>query len=122
MVFKYPLKKAQEDGYFKPINFEQVTAFDLKKADKMIAETAIRRLRAELDKGHILMARVENVKRAEQVYELYKSETDLKTRSIAYGDRFRKSSRSCAASAYIQGVAHRCLCGYAWRGLRSARA
>ena len=33
MVFKYPLKKAQEDGYFKPINFEQVTAFDLKKAD-----------------------------------------------------------------------------------------
>lgn len=78
MVFKYPLKKAQEDGYFKPIDFEQVTAFDLKKADKMIAETAIRRLRAELDKGHILMARVENVKRAEQVYELYKSETDLK--------------------------------------------
>jgi superfamily II DNA or RNA helicase len=78
MVFKYPLKKAQEDGYFKPINFEQVTAFNPKKADKKIAETAIRRLRAELDKGHILMARVENVKRAEQVYELYKSETDLK--------------------------------------------
>lgn len=78
IVFKYPLKKAQEDGYFKPINFEQVTAFNLKKADKEIAETAIRRLRAELDKGHILMARVENVKRAEQVYELYKSQTDLK--------------------------------------------
>jgi len=78
IVFKYPLKKAQEDGYFKPINFEQVTAFDLKQADRKIAETAIRRLRAELDKGHILMARVENVKRAEQVFELYRSETDLK--------------------------------------------
>ena len=78
IVFKYPLKKAQEDGYFKPINFEQVTAFNLKKADTEIAEAAIRRLRAELDKGHILMARVENVKRAEQVYELYKSQTDLK--------------------------------------------
>jgi superfamily II DNA or RNA helicase len=78
MVFKYPLKKAQEDGYFKPIDFERVTAFDLKQADRKIAETAIRRLRAELDKGHILMARVENVKRAEQVFELYKSETDLK--------------------------------------------
>lgn len=78
IVFKYPLKKAQEDGYFKPINFEQVTAFNLKQADKKIAKTAIRRLRAELDKGHILMARVENVKRAQQVYELYKSEADLK--------------------------------------------
>ena len=78
IVFKYPLKKAQEDGYFKPINFEQVTAFDLKKADRQIAETAIRRLRAELDKGHILMARVENVKRAQEVYELYKAEADLK--------------------------------------------
>lgn len=78
MVFKYPLKRAQEDGYFKPINFEKVTAFDLKQADRKIAETAIRRLRAELDKGHILMARVENVKRAAQVFELYRSEADLK--------------------------------------------
>jgi CRISPR/Cas system-associated endonuclease/helicase Cas3 len=119
-VFKYPLKKAQEDGYFKPINFEQVTAFNLKKADKEIAETAIRRLRAELDKGHILMARVENVKRAEQVYELYKSETDLKPVQLHSGVRLRKGPRSCAASADIQRVAHRCLCRYAGRGLRSA--
>jgi len=50
IVFKYPLKKAQEDGYFKPINFEQVTAFDLRKADRQIAETAIRRLRADSTK------------------------------------------------------------------------
>jgi hypothetical protein len=78
MVFKYPLKKAQEDGYFKPIQFEQVTAFDLNKADEKIAATAIKRLRAELDKGHILMARVENIKRAQQVFELYKSQIDLK--------------------------------------------
>lgn len=78
IIYKYPLKRAQEEGYFRPIRFEPVVEFDPKKADAKIAEKAVARLREELDKGHILMARVGNVKRAKQVYELYKQHEDLK--------------------------------------------
>lgn len=78
IIYKYPLKRAQAEGYFKPIRFEPVVEFDPKKADAKIAEKAVARLREDLDKGHILMARVGNVKRAKQVYELYKQHEDLK--------------------------------------------
>ncbi len=72
IIFKYPLKKAQQDGYFKPIRFESIVAFTRKKSDQAIATKAIERLRADADKGHILMARAENVARASEVFELYR--------------------------------------------------
>jgi len=71
IIYKYPLKKAQEEGYFKPIRFEPVIAFSRKKADQAIAARAIERLRADADRGHILMARAENVSRAHEVFKLY---------------------------------------------------
>ena len=71
IVFRYPLKKAQQEGYFKPIRFEPVVAFNRKKADAAIARKAVEQLRADADKGHILMARVEGVTRAEEIYRLY---------------------------------------------------
>lgn len=71
IIYKYPLKKAQEEGYFKPIRFEHVVAFTRKKADQAIAAKAIERLRADADKGHILMARVESVARAHEIFKLY---------------------------------------------------
>ena len=78
LIFKYPLKKAQEEGYFKPIRFEPVIEFDLRHADKAIADRAVARLRQDLDKGHILMARVDSIPRANEVFELYKEHSDLK--------------------------------------------
>src|SRR5208337_5642422 len=39
--------------------------------DRAIAEKAIEQLRVDQDKGHILMARVEDVSRAKSVYEIY---------------------------------------------------
>lgn len=77
IIFKYPLKKAQDEGYFKPIKFDPVIEFDPKKADIKIAEKAVQRLRSELDKGHILMARAINVTRAKRIFELYKQHADL---------------------------------------------
>jgi superfamily II DNA or RNA helicase len=71
IIFKYPLGKAQQEGYFAPIRFEPVVEFNKKRADAAIARKAIELLRAEADKGHILMARVETVARAKEVYELY---------------------------------------------------
>jgi superfamily II DNA or RNA helicase len=71
IIFKYPLKLAQEQGYFAPINFEPVVEFNKKRVDRAIAEKAIEQLRQDQDKGHILMARVEDVSRAKAVYEIY---------------------------------------------------
>ena len=71
IIFKYPLRKAQKEGYFKPIRFIPVIEFNRKKADAAIVKKAIEQLRADFDKGHILMARVDSVDRAEQVFQLY---------------------------------------------------
>jgi superfamily II DNA or RNA helicase len=71
IIFKYPLKRAQEEGYFQPIQFSPVVEFNRKRADEVIAKKAIEQLRADSDKGHILMARVESVARAGSVFDLY---------------------------------------------------
>lgn len=74
IIFNYPLKKAQQEGYFKPIRFEPVVEFNRKRSDKAIATKAVEQLRADIEEGHrhILMARVASVAQAEEVFELYK--------------------------------------------------
>jgi hypothetical protein len=71
IIYRYSLRKAQEDGYFKPIRFEPVVAFTQKKADAAIVKKAIAQLRADSAQGHILMARVDSLSRAEEVLKLY---------------------------------------------------
>lgn len=71
IIFKYPLKKAQEEGYFKPIRFKPVVEFDPAKADRAIAERAVAQLREDAAYNHILMARVGSVDRARQVFAIY---------------------------------------------------
>jgi superfamily II DNA or RNA helicase len=72
IIYRYPLRKAQAEGYFKAINFVPVLEFSPAKIDEAIAAKAIAQLRADSDKGHILMARVENVERAKKIFELYR--------------------------------------------------
>lgn len=71
-IFNYPLKKAQEEGYFRPIRFEPVVEWNPDLHDKAIAEKAVEQLRSDYEKGHILMARVGRVDRAEEVLKIYK--------------------------------------------------
>lgn len=73
IIFNFPLKKAQEQGYFKPIKFIPVREYDLKKGDLIIAQKAVEQLRLDLENNfdHILMARCENKIRAEYIYRIY---------------------------------------------------
>jgi superfamily II DNA or RNA helicase len=71
LIYVYPLRKAQAEGYFTPIKFVNVIEFDRRRADKAIAAAAVTQLRADSDKGHILMARVDTVGRAETVFQIY---------------------------------------------------
>ena len=73
IIFDYSLKKAQEEKYFKHIYFKPVREYNPKKVDRLIAERAIKQLREDRKKyDHIMMARVESVKRAEEIFAIYK--------------------------------------------------
>ena len=79
VIFNFSLKRAQEQGYFRPINFVPIREYDFEKADKLIAEKSVELLRNDLANGynHILMARCKNTTRAETIFELYKEYDDL---------------------------------------------
>lgn len=74
IVFNFSLKKAQEQGYYQKINNYQITKYSTEEADKAIAAKAIAVLKSDLANGfdHIVMARCKSIKRAEQVYKIYK--------------------------------------------------
>src|SRR5665647_420947 len=72
IIYNYPLKKAQLEGYFKPINFKKIYEYSTSNKDRALAEKGIEQLR--LDKQtfrHILLARVGTKDRADSVFEIY---------------------------------------------------
>lgn len=76
IIYNYPLAKAQEEGYFKPINFIPIFEFDDLKSDFSIAEKAIEKLRCDLNNGynHVVLVRSDRKNRAERLYnEIYKT-------------------------------------------------
>jgi len=79
IIFNFPLKKAQEQGYFKRIELLTFREYDLVKADETLAEIAVSRLREDIRSGknHILMARCKNKNRARLVFEHYEKYEDL---------------------------------------------
>jgi superfamily II DNA or RNA helicase len=74
IVFSYPLRKAQEEGYFKPITLRVVEEWRPQAEDEKIAKAAIDQLTSDLNEGyrHVVMARVESIERAEAIYDMYK--------------------------------------------------
>jgi len=72
IIFNYPLKKAQEDGYLRTIQFSPVREFDFSKADEKIAIRAVEQLSKDCKRyRHVLMARVDSIKRANEVFLIY---------------------------------------------------
>lgn len=74
MLFNYPLKKAQEEGYFRKIKFIPLREYRKEAADETIAKRAVEQLDADLAAGydHILMARASSIDDAIRIYEIYK--------------------------------------------------
>jgi superfamily II DNA or RNA helicase len=79
IVYNYPLRDAQIDGYFKGIEFHPVREYNLKLSDQTIANKAIELLRADLNAGydHLMMVRAKSHKRAKDLFEIYKQHPDL---------------------------------------------
>lgn len=76
IIYRYPLRKAQAENYFKPIAFSSVLEFDQSKADAAIAAKAIEELGRDTTGKHILMARVANIHRAADIFNLYEPHTE----------------------------------------------
>ncbi|MER9876803.1 DEAD/DEAH box helicase family protein [Mesorhizobium sp. M0195] len=72
-IYTYPLKKAQEEGFFKPIRFEAVFGLDRPDADLAIAEKLGEVLAEDLAAGlnHLAMARCSTIERARHLHRLY---------------------------------------------------
>lgn len=73
IIFNYPLRKAQEEGYFKPITFHSIRDYRPEEGDVKIARLAVAQLENDIAAGfeHIVMARAATVKRATELYALY---------------------------------------------------
>ncbi len=75
-IYSYPLSRAQAEGYFRPVTFTAVEEFDREESDHAVARKAGQLLRADRKAGydHLLMARVDNTDRADEIAALYASE------------------------------------------------
>ncbi|MBU1557649.1 DEAD/DEAH box helicase family protein, partial [Patescibacteria group bacterium] len=73
VIYSYPLRTAQEDGYFKPISFIPIHEIDQERADLEIAKTAVKKLRGDIKEGksHQLIARCKSKERATDLIKIY---------------------------------------------------
>jgi superfamily II DNA or RNA helicase len=101
IIFNFTLRKAQEQGYFKRIDFLPIREYDNSKSDELIAEKAVERLREDLLDGydHILMARCNGKERAHEVFEHYRIHQDLNPVMVFSGipskDQIIEDIRNC---------------------------
>ena len=83
IIFHYPLRYAQDDGYFTKVNFRPLLEFNESEHDSAIALAAVEQLKSDLDPtttdksgktgafDHVILARCGSIKRAEAVLEIY---------------------------------------------------
>lgn len=91
IVFAFPLREAQRQGYFAKIDYVPIT--DYTDPDRAIAHTAITRLKQNLaaDYDHLLMARVKTRARADELLTLYQElAADLAPVKIHSGETKRQ--------------------------------
>ena len=79
IIFNFSLRKAQEQRYYKQINYLPIREYNRKLADEKIAERAVQQLREDTDNGynHIIMARCKDKTRAREVFKHYEKYEDL---------------------------------------------
>lgn len=104
IIYNYPLKEAQSDGYFQDIEFHPVREYQATLADKTIADKAIELLRKDLSeaKDHILIARAKTIKKAKEIFDIYKVHDDLSPTLV-----HSKLGSSQATVNAIKGKKHR---------------
>lgn len=95
-IFNFPLTKAQEQGFFKPIRFKAINAFSSERADEAIARAAVDQLEADLAAGfdHILMARTVSISRARKIHAIYEEMAPRHGPAVIHSDQTDEERRS----------------------------
>ncbi len=109
IIYKYSLRRAQQEEYFRPIHFLPVVEFNPSNADAAVAKKAIEQLRADHSKRHILMVRVEGVERAKEIFELYRGYTEFKPVQLHTGVR-SVAEREAARNQILTGESRIVVC------------
>ena len=111
IIFNYPLKRAQAKGYFRPITFRPIVEFNPERADERIAEQAVAQLRADLAQGrnHILMARVSDIPRANEVAQIYSQYQEFNPVEIHTGIK-SVSERNAIKEQLLSGASRIVIC------------
>lgn len=70
IIYNFPLRAAQTQGYFRRIHFRDVFEPEQFDGDSRIADVAVQQLRADLAAGfsHLLLARADTTERAEAIF------------------------------------------------------
>lgn len=73
MIFNFSLRKAQEQKYYKKINYLPIREYNKELADEKIADNAVIQLKSDIAAGyeHIVMARCLDKNRAKAVFKYY---------------------------------------------------
>ncbi|WP_196592909.1 DEAD/DEAH box helicase [Pectinatus sottacetonis] len=73
IIYNFPLSLAQEQGYFKKIQFVSVEEYDDRKSDLAIATKAVSLLKKDIqaEYKHILLVRGNTITRANELFKIY---------------------------------------------------
>lgn len=95
IIYNFPLSAAQEQRYFRPIQFLEVFQPDAKLSHQDIAEKAVNRLREDLAAGfnHILMARAATIDQAKKLFtDIYSAKYADLTPVLVYSNSAGKQA------------------------------
>jgi superfamily II DNA or RNA helicase len=110
-IYVYPLRKAQEEKYFKPITFHPVREYDPRHVDDAIARAALTQLDADLAAGHdhLLMARTASIAESKRVHDIYASLAPEKSPLLLHSG-LSDRTRAAALAALADGRSRVVVC------------
>lgn len=111
IIFNYPLRKAQEAGYFSKITFRPVLEFEQSEHDREIAKAAINQLDEDEANGHqhVVLARCSSVSRAEYVVEIYQELAPLRAPVLLHSNLKREELHEAVTNLF-DGISRIVVC------------
>lgn len=112
VVYRYPLSRAQRNGYFSRIAFRPIEALLPSEADSAIVAAAIGQLNNDLKAGydHLLMARASTITRAEALITLYRDAAPPEFAPVILHSRVRADDRANAIRALRERASRIVVC------------
>lgn len=112
IIYNFPLRLAQEEGYFKPINFNPILEFDDKKSDYEIAKKAVEQLEKDIRNGykHTILVRGKTIKRAEELFENIYSKKYKKYKPVLITSKLTNKEKQQAIESVRNNESHILVC------------